>query len=181
LIKTIINETPGHYSGFHDSYFVEDIIPMLKQRGLLPANMGRQLGYGNEAVVFALGSDQTIRLHPTYEDFPEEVDNTFNRMKNAPSGKMYVHVFDVGKIKAYDEERDENVTYAVYATMERLTKLSPVEASTIDDVVTQQAQIDDIEPGPLRDFLEKYVELPVDQDSKNVMKRGDDYVIIDPE
>ena len=156
-------------------------MPMLKKRNLLPNRIGQILGYGNEAIVFALGSDQAIRLHPTYENFPEQVDEILQRIKNAPSGGMYAQIFDVGKIKAYDEELGEDVTYTIYATMERLTKLSSEEASMIDNVITRRMQINDLEPGSLRDFLEKYVELPIDRDSNNVMKRGDNYVIIDPE
>jgi len=41
--------------------------------------------------------------------------------------------------------------------------------------------LDTVESDPLYDFLKAYLQLPVDHDSNNVMKRDDEYVIIDPE
>lgn len=180
MIRTIMIEQIGH-AGFYDSYFVNDIIPMLKERELLPDGVGRLIGYGNEAVIFSFGTDKVIRLHPTYEKFPEQVDEILHRMKDAPSGGLYATVYDVDIIEALDEESGDIVTFAVYAIMERLTGLNQEEAATIDDVVTKNLRLSDIPGGALQDFLKKYTKLPIDHDSKNVMKRGDDYFIVDPE
>lgn len=180
-LRTLIGNIIKESSEFYDSSFVDDIVPELMERGLLPDGIGDQLDSGNEAVIYEFGPDRVIRLHPTYEAYPEQVDKIVERMKNAPKGSMYVKIFDVGRIEGYDEDFGEDVTYAVYTVMERLTPLTPGEADAIDGVVTNRMDLNEIEPDSLRNFLEKYVELPIDQDSRNVMKRGDDYVIIDPE
>lgn len=166
---------------FRDNYFIEKIIPMLKMRKLLPLNMGQLLGFGNEAVVFALGSDQVIRLQPTYELFDDQVEEVLQRMQNAPTGGLYAKIFDVGKIEAYDDDEEKDVAYAIYTIMEKLSALSLDEANIIDDVVTGKVSLDTVKSGPLYDFLKTYLQLPVDHDSNNVMKRDDEYVIIDQE
>lgn len=165
-----------------DRYFVEDIMPMLKKSGMLPAGVGRMIGNGFEAIVFEFGSDRVIRFHPTYEYFEPQVEEVYGRMKNAPSGGLFVTIYDVGKVEGYDKERAEDVTYAVYAVMERLQPITSQEAEDIDAVVTKKASLDQLDVDPkLASFLTKYMTMPIDQDSRNVMKRGSEYVIIDPE
>jgi hypothetical protein len=177
LINVLIRE-----SEFYDSYFLEDIIPMLRDMDLLPPEMGQLINCGNEACVFAFGNDQVIRLHPTYEMPREAAERVFERQKSAPSGGLYVKVFDVGKIEAFDDDEGEETIYAVYSVLERLQDIDNKDAVAIDDVVTGSASIEDIDASEqLKMFLEKYMSLPLDHDSNNVMMRDNDYVIIDPE
>ena len=169
--------------GFHDSYFVQDVLPRLQRSGQLPSQMGEVLGFGNEAIVFSLGTDRVIRIQPTYELWPEQADDVYERIKAAPSGGLYAERFDVRKIDGIDEDGDR-VTFAVYAILERLFPLTDVERRIIDAAVrasSMSALSQEEVPKKLALFLQAYLTLDIDLDSANVMKRGDEYVIIDPE
>lgn len=165
----------------YDVWFKDDVMPSLRQRNLLPGSVGRFLDGGYEALVYEYGSDQVIRLQPTYEDGPEQVEKVFQRQLAAPQGQLFARIFDVGKIEGYDKELDNDITYAVFTIMERLNPIDRDDAETIDAVVTKKSDIADVPDQRLREFLRSYFEFEVDHDSRNVMMRGDDYVAIDPE
>jgi hypothetical protein len=181
-LRRLIREAPGGRRGFADQYFVSDIVPKLKQSGTIPSGIGQQIGYGFEAVVFTFGHDRVIRLHPTYEYDKNQADELYQRMKNAPSGGLFVEIYDVGKAEGYDKDRGENIVFAVYTIMERLTPLPHWAADIIDEAVTKKAIPAQLDVSTeLTEFLQKYITMSIDQDSRNVMKRGEQYVIIDPE
>lgn len=174
----MILEGPGGGVSY-DAWFKDEIMPKLRKRGLLPGPVGGFIGGGFEALVYKYSSDQVIRFQPTYEEHPSTIEQVYQRQLNAPSGPMYVQVTDVGKIDGYDEEMGQ-VTYAVYTIMEELDPIDDGDAEMIDAVVTKHADLEDAHQ-KLSEFLKVYIELPIDQDSRNVMMRGDEYVIIDPE
>ena len=180
-LKRLIRESNEWKVEPFDAYFIENIVPLIEESETLPGKLGRKLGHGHEAVVYEFTGDTVVRLEPTYEDWPDQIQEKLQRQKNAPSGGLYVDVIDVGLAKGYDSERDEDTTWAVYTVMEKVDQLSQDEAEEIDAVVLKRKTVDDVTELTLQSFLKRYMTLSVDHDSRNVMKRGDDYVIIDPE
>lgn len=65
--------------------------------------------------------------------------------------------------------------------MERLRPIDSAVADIIDLVVTKKLDLRQVNDPRLGDFLQRYINMNVDQDSRNVMMRNDEYVIIDPE
>lgn len=139
------------------------------------------IGYGNEAAVFQAGQGRVVRIQPTYED-QDNVESVYQRQSSAPSGGIYVEVYEVGKIEGYDEEAGDDIIFAVYTVMEDLDPLLESDKQIIEDVVVHKTPIESTDASPeLVSFMRQYMALPIDHSDDNVMMRGDQYVIIDPE
>jgi hypothetical protein len=172
---------PKRNQGFYDSYFIETIIPKLKRDGILPPNVGNVVAFGNEGVIMEYSAGKVIKLVPTYEMFPDSdgVDYHLNKLKSIPDFELFVKIFEVGKLKGYDEEVGDNIVYAVYAVMEKLDQLTRDEKFIIDEVVSNPESVESLPDSDLKDFLRIYVKMRGDISSDNVMKRNDKYIIID--
>lgn len=176
-LRELLNESPDE-----DTYFTGTFMPWAKKQGLLPDGIGRKVGHGYEAIIYSLGADKVIRFHPTYERWPEQVEEILKRYKNAPSGGLFVKIFEVGTIHGSHPELGDDMTFAVYTIMENLDQITEADAEIIDSAITKRSDIDKLDAeSKLKEFLKKYLALKIDLDSRNVMMRGSEYVITDPE
>lgn len=176
VIRQTLLEASGR-SGFYDQWFLEKLPGVLANDSTLK-DVGQQLGYGNEHVVFAYGSN-VIKFRPVYE---YSIEYAQDLLKAAESSEL--NVLASGIINDSD-----NSPFAVWFVMPRYKKLSREEEDLIDSVVAGHTLIDDVEEPSLRKFLKRYVTLPgydlagnnigYDLAGNNVMKDGDEYVVSD--
>jgi len=176
-----LSRPPDNDDQYDFDEFILNVVSPLKDQGAFPFDVGAVIGNGFEGVVCSSGSDKVVKLIPTYNAVPGSANAVIERLNNAPSGGLYVKIFDVGEVNAIDTSSGDTYTALVYALMERLEPLSTEDEEAIQVVIQHELRPEEVDNPRLGAFLKRYMSLRLDHDVRNVMKRGDQYVIIDPE
>lgn len=177
-----LTEAPGSRSGFHDSWFLDELPSIISSddtSGFNPELVGQKIGHGNEAVIFSYGDDKVIRFQPSYDLFIEDVDDAWTQF-HAKSERL--GAIDDGRLTDHlaVSEASPEVPFAFWRIMPRYVHLSSDEKSTIENVVMGSMDVSDVQNVRLKTFLAKYVNSDDDISDENVMKdEQGNYVIID--
>ena len=157
------------------------VIPALVKQGAFDRPLGKLLGGGMEGCAYQYGDDQVVKIMPMWEDDEEGALMWYEGLKEWPSGGPFVVIHKLDLVHATDPTTGETYPLVINVFMESLDRLSRRESQILNDVVDDESRLEEVEDPKFREFLRLFLDESPDPQPGNAMKRGDEYVIIDPQ